>query len=176
MTIRASRQGVGHNCRADREGCGLEAQGRPCAVSAPQDPFVPPRADGQQELQLQARAPFISYGACCFRTSSAHSSVTANSPSKVNIRRSAIHIAVQLRRNRGQFDEELSSSELSGPLLKRSGDIFGILEQMKETFTTSLSAERGEEKTAVSDFEALKAGKMKEINARKEQVLCQNSE
>merc|ERR1719393_512374 len=53
----------------------------------------------------------------------------------------------------------------------RSGDIFGILEQMKETFTTSLSAERGEEKTAVSDFEALKAGKMKEINARKEQVL-----
>ena len=60
--------------------------------------------------------------------------------------------------------------------MKRSGDIFGILEQMKETFTTSLSAERGEEKTAVSDFEALKAGKMKEINARKQQVPCQNSE
>ena len=92
------------------------------------------------------------------------------------IRRSAIYSAVQLRRNRGQFDEELSSSELSGPPLQRSGDIFGILEQMKETFTTSLSAERGEEATAVSDFGALKAGKMKEINARKEQVPCQNSE
>merc|ERR1719191_2565887 len=53
----------------------------------------------------------------------------------------------------------------------RSGDIFGILRQMKETFETSLSAERNEEKTAVSDFEALSASKMKEINARKEQVL-----
>merc|ERR1719463_895585 len=67
-------------------------------------------------------------------------------------------------------------SFLQGPMgnksyNSRSGDIFGILEQMKETFTTSLSAERGEEKTAVSDFEALKAGKTKEINARKEQVM-----
>merc|ERR1719327_382705 len=53
----------------------------------------------------------------------------------------------------------------------RSGDIFGILEQMKETFTTSLKSERSEEATAVSDFEALKAGKMKEINARKQQVM-----
>jgi chromosome segregation ATPase len=67
-------------------------------------------------------------------------------------------------------------SFLQGPMgnksyNSRSGDIFGILEQMKETFTTSLSAERGEEATAVSDFGALKAGKMKEINARKEQVM-----
>jgi len=53
----------------------------------------------------------------------------------------------------------------------RSGDIFGILRQMKETFETSLSAERSEEKTAVSDFEALSASKNKEISARKEQVL-----
>merc|ERR1719247_118712 len=53
----------------------------------------------------------------------------------------------------------------------RSGDIFGILRQMKETFETSLAAERGEEKTSVSDFEALSASKMKEITTRKEQVL-----
>jgi len=67
-------------------------------------------------------------------------------------------------------------SFLQGPMgnksyNSRSGDIFGILEQMKETFTTSLKSERSEEATAVSDFEALKAGKMKEINARKEQVM-----
>jgi septal ring factor EnvC (AmiA/AmiB activator) len=67
-------------------------------------------------------------------------------------------------------------SFLQGPMgnksyNSRSGDIFGILEQMKETFTTSLNSERSEEATAVSDFEALKAGKMKEINARKEQVM-----
>jgi chromosome segregation ATPase len=53
----------------------------------------------------------------------------------------------------------------------RSGDIFGVLNQMKETFETSLAAERSEEKTAVGDFEALSASKMKEITARKEQVL-----
>merc|ERR1719161_2053824 len=53
----------------------------------------------------------------------------------------------------------------------RSGDIFGVLNQMKETFETSLAAERSEEKTAVSDFENLSASKTKEITARKEQVL-----
>merc|ERR1719201_798503 len=67
-------------------------------------------------------------------------------------------------------------SFLEGPMgnksyNSRSGDIFGVLRQMKETFETSLEAERGEEKTAVSDFEALSASKNKEISARKEQVL-----
>merc|ERR1719313_890841 len=67
-------------------------------------------------------------------------------------------------------------SFLQGPMgnksyNSRSGDIFGILRQMKETFETSLAAERGEEKTSVSDFEALSASKMKEISAHKEQVL-----
>jgi len=67
-------------------------------------------------------------------------------------------------------------SFLEGPMgnksyNSRSGDIFGILRQMKETFETSLAAERGEEKTSVSDFEALSASKMKEITTRKEQVL-----
>merc|ERR1719313_2821633 len=70
----------------------------------------------------------------------------------------------------------LMMSFLEGPMgnksyNSRSGDIFGILRQMKETFETSLAAERGEEKTAVSDFEALSASKNKEITARKEQVL-----
>jgi chromosome segregation ATPase len=70
----------------------------------------------------------------------------------------------------------LMLSFLEGPMgnksyNSRSGDIFGVLRQMKETFETSLAAERGEEKTAVSDFEALSASKTKEITARKEQVL-----
>merc|ERR1719473_2250461 len=67
-------------------------------------------------------------------------------------------------------------SFLEGPMgnksyNSRSGDIFGLLRQMKETFETSLSAERSEEATAVSDFEALSASKNKEISARKEQVM-----
>jgi len=71
---------------------------------------------------------------------------------------------------------KLMLSFLEGPMgnksyNSRSGDIFGVLNQMKETFETSLAAERSEEKTAVSDFEALSASKTKEINARKEQVM-----
>merc|ERR1719399_247947 len=67
-------------------------------------------------------------------------------------------------------------SFLEGPMgnksyNSRSGDIFGVLNQMKETFETSLAAERSEEKTAVSNFEALSASKTKEITARKEQVM-----
>jgi chromosome segregation ATPase len=53
----------------------------------------------------------------------------------------------------------------------RSGDIFGILRQMKETFEGSLASERSEEKTAVSDYEGLYKSKMAEISARKEQML-----
>merc|ERR1719271_1783501 len=70
----------------------------------------------------------------------------------------------------------LMLSFLEGPMgnksyNSRSGDIFGVLRQMKETFETILAAERGEEKTAVADFEALSASKMKEITARKEKVM-----
>merc|ERR1719428_906814 len=42
---------------------------------------------------------------------------------------------------------------------------------MKETFESSLAAERSEEGTAVSDYEGLYKSKSAEINARKEQVL-----
>merc|ERR1719313_2827960 len=67
-------------------------------------------------------------------------------------------------------------SFLEGPMgnksyNSRSGDIFGVLRQMKETFETSLAAERSEEKTAVADFEALSKSKTSEITARKEQVM-----
>merc|ERR1719375_2980268 len=67
-------------------------------------------------------------------------------------------------------------SFLEGPMgnksyNSRSGDIFGILRQMKETFESSLAAERSEKKTAVLDFSALSASKNKEISSRKEQVL-----
>merc|ERR1719271_2353393 len=70
----------------------------------------------------------------------------------------------------------LMLSFLEGPMgnksyNSRSGDIFGVLRQMKETFETSLAAERSEEKTAVSDYEGLYKSKMAEISARKEQML-----
>ena len=47
----------------------------------------------------------------------------------------------------------------------QSGAIFGILQQMKETFQTNLASSQKEEAQAQAEYEALKAAKTSEINA-----------
>merc|ERR1719331_2644078 len=51
----------------------------------------------------------------------------------------------------------------------KSGAIFGILEQMKETFETNLAASQKEEEQNQRAYEELKAAKEKEIAAGKQQ-------
>jgi uncharacterized protein YoxC len=58
----------------------------------------------------------------------------------------------------------------------RSGEIFGIMKEMKETFETSLATERGEEGSALGDFNGLAAAKNKEIAAGKEQMMDKTAE
>merc|ERR1719191_1755056 len=58
-------------------------------------------------------------------------------------------------------------SEAKAP---KSAVIFGILKQMKEEFETTLADSRTDEAQAASDFAALKASKMKEINAAEDQI------
>jgi len=58
----------------------------------------------------------------------------------------------------------------------RSGEIFGIMKEMKETFETSLASERGEEGAALSDYNGLAAAKSKEIAAGKEQMMDKTAE
>jgi uncharacterized protein YoxC len=53
----------------------------------------------------------------------------------------------------------------------RSGEIFGILKQMKETFESNLSSEQKEEMNAQSEFDQLKAAKTREITAAKGAVM-----
>jgi len=52
-----------------------------------------------------------------------------------------------------------------------SGEIFGILKQMKETFESNLSAEGKDEMTAQTEFEELKAAKTREIQAAKAAIV-----
>merc|ERR1719375_3099396 len=52
----------------------------------------------------------------------------------------------------------------------QSGEIFGILKQMKETFESNLSASQKEEAEGVKAFEELKASKEAEIAAAEDQV------
>jgi chromosome segregation ATPase len=51
-----------------------------------------------------------------------------------------------------------------------SGQIFGILKQMKETFESNLSASQKDELAAQDAFAQLKSAKLEEINAAKKQV------
>merc|ERR1719158_996016 len=51
-----------------------------------------------------------------------------------------------------------------------SGQIFGILKQMKETFESNLSQSQKDELAAQDTFTQLKAAKTQEINAAKKQV------
>merc|ERR1719191_1115327 len=58
----------------------------------------------------------------------------------------------------------------------QSGQIFGILKQMKETFEKDLSDAQGEEGTSVSDFQGLKAAKTSEMDAAKAQVKAKSED
>merc|ERR1719191_1327586 len=58
----------------------------------------------------------------------------------------------------------------------QSGQIFGILKQMKETFEKDLADAQSEEGTSVSDFEALKAAKTSEMDAATAQVKAKSED
>jgi len=57
-----------------------------------------------------------------------------------------------------------------------SGEIFGILKQMKETFETNLANSQREEMTSQKDFEDLKAAKESEISAGQSQLDTKTGE
>ena len=64
------------------------------------------------------------------------------------------------------FDADPTFKQSYAP---QSGEIFGILKQMKETFETNLSASQKEEMQNQAAYEDLKAAKLAEIAAGNEQ-------
>ena len=70
--------------------------------------------------------------------------------------------------DRNQIVSFLSASEGYTP---QSGQIFGILKQMKEDFDVDLGEEQASEKKAVEEFEALKSSKMAEIDTAKATIV-----
>merc|ERR1719379_425449 len=64
----------------------------------------------------------------------------------------------------------------AGSYAPASGQIFGILKQMKETFETDLAAAQEDEKKSQAAYEELKAAKEAEIAAAKEQVTTKTQE
>merc|ERR1719324_215494 len=64
----------------------------------------------------------------------------------------------------------------AGSYAPASGEIFGILKQMKETFETDLAAAQDDEKRSQAAYEELKAAKEAEIAAAEEQVTTKTQE
>merc|ERR1719333_928978 len=64
----------------------------------------------------------------------------------------------------------------AGSYAPASGEIFGILKQMKETFETDLAAAQEDEKKSQAAYEELKAAKEAEIAAAQEQVKTKTQE
>merc|ERR1719145_17861 len=71
------------------------------------------------------------------------------------------------------FDAEPTFKQSYAP---QSGEIFGILKQMKETFETNLSSSQKEEMTNQKAYEDLKAAKEAEIAAGQEQIDTKTQE
>jgi hypothetical protein len=71
------------------------------------------------------------------------------------------------------FDAEPTFKQSYAP---QSGEIFGILKQMKETFETNLSSSQKEEMANQKAYEDLKAAKEAEIAAGQEQIDTKTQE
>jgi len=71
------------------------------------------------------------------------------------------------------FDAEPTFKQSYAP---QSGEIFGILSQMKETFETNLSASQKEETANQKAYEDLKAAKEDEIKAGQDQIDAKTAE
>merc|ERR1719465_64981 len=71
------------------------------------------------------------------------------------------------------FDAEPTFKQSYAP---QSGEIFGILKQMKETFETNLSASQKEEMANQKAYEDLKAAKEAEIKAGQDQIDSKTQE
>merc|ERR1719217_1074574 len=76
-------------------------------------------------------------------------------------------VAAFLQAPQDYFDAEPTFKQSYAP---KSGAIFGILNQMKETFENNLSSSQKEEGTNLKAYEDLKAAKETEIAAGQEQV------
>merc|ERR1719335_126140 len=71
------------------------------------------------------------------------------------------------------FDAQANFAQSKAPA---SGEIFGILKQMKESFETNLANAQKEEMESQKDYEDLKAAKESEISAGESQIDTKSTE
>merc|ERR1719160_1222272 len=75
--------------------------------------------------------------------------------------------------------QEISLLQQSATLMARQGDsgaIFGILQQMKETFETNMENGKKEEAQGAADYASLKATKEEELKASSDKLFTKKEE
>jgi len=115
-----------------------------------------------------------------------HDALLQDSNAAINI---AVLLHNEMRKHKAVFGDMFTAEQLH--TIKRfskspdnflqadapaSGEIFGILKQMKETFETNLGSSQKEEMTNQKAYEDLKAAKEEEISAGQAQVDTKTSE
>merc|ERR1719387_887318 len=115
-----------------------------------------------------------------------HDALLQDSNAAINI---AVLLHSEMRKHKAVFGDVFTAEQLH--TIKRfskspdnflqanapaSGEIFGILKQMKETFETNLGSSQKEEMTNQKAYEDLKAAKEEEISAGQAQVDTKTSE
>lgn len=94
--------------------------------------------------------------------------------------RSSHLVGQQVEMLKGFVNQPTGAAFLSIPGFQsyapQSGQIFGILEQLKKDFSDSLSDSQKEEAKSKSEFEALKAAKLEEIDTAKKAIASMDVE
>merc|ERR550537_127926 len=95
---------------------------------------------------------------------------------QTNSLRKAVALAQLDSSQRMEVEEYLRQAPSEGSYSSASGAIFGILEQMKETFETNLAQSQKDEAEAAAQFADLKAAKTKELASANAMVDSQTQD
>jgi len=96
---------------------------------------------------------------------------------KAQLRKQASHLNARFTPHQKQkVFSFIQEAEEHGAFAPASGEIFGILKQMKESFETNLANSQKEETQAQADYEEVKSGKEAEIKAASELIDTKTAE
>jgi len=115
-------------------------------------------------------------GAALLQTSVSQLQLAARTAHEIIEKNAKLLAGILTRSQKRKIASFVQQPANAGSYAPASGEIFGILKQMKETFETDLAAAQEDEKKSQAAYEELKAAKEAEIAAAQEQVTTKTQE
>merc|ERR1719310_935934 len=115
-------------------------------------------------------------GAALLQTSVSQLQLAARTAHEIIEKNAKLLAGILTRSQKRKIASFVQQPANAGSYAPASGEIFGILKQMKETFETDLAAAQEDEKKSQAAYEELKAAKEAEIAAAQEQVTTKTGE